>query len=262
MTELHPSANEVISFYDEFLERRMLDYRLRPNKRLEMAFDAIRPLIDQGSGVADIGCGIGIVSEKIAKTFPKCKVVGVDISKANIEYAKKTVSIANVEFFAADVTDQIEVLKSASPEPFGTVVLVDVIEHVPEYDRAGLLADLAEISREGALLFLAYPSPEYQDFLRVNDPDELQVIDNNVAAEQLVREASDAGWLLRSFGYKDIWRAGQYVHATFVKGQGLGQLQPVQTPFTKRIRQRLLYTILRPFRYQKYIYKPFQDTKG
>ena len=262
MVNQDPSVTDVADFYDEFLERRMLDYRLRPNKRLEMAFDALQRLVKADAHIADIGCGIGIVSEKIAKKFPKCKVVGVDISKANIRYAKSTIHEENVEFFSANVTKQIEVLKGASSKPYDVVFLVDVIEHVPENDRASLLADLAEICTEGASLFLAYPSPEYQDFLRANDPAELQVIDNNVLAEELVCEARDAGWLLRSYVYKDVWRKGQYIHATFVKGRKEGQLDPVPTTLKDILQQHFVSALLRPLRYKKYVRKPLTDAEG
>lgn len=256
MTEQDPTVGEVTDFYDDFLERRMVDYRLRPNKRLEMASKALREIVRDGDTVADIGCGIGIIAENLGKAFPKSQITAVDLSGANIEYAKKTVGAPNVRFFASDITEQMGRLRDACPDGYDVVFLIDVIEHVPEKDRAGLLQDLADIASDGATLFLAYPSPEYQDYLRAEEPEELQVIDNNVEAQQLVSEALEAGWMLKSYAYKDIWREGQYIHAAFVKGSKYGALDPVPTTLSETLRSKLIPMLLRPFRYRKYVDNP------
>ena len=252
MTEQNPTVGEVTEFYDEFLEKRMVDYRIRPNKRLEMATDALKAIVRDGDRVADIGCGIGIIAEKIGKAFPRSKVVAVDLSAANIGYAKQTVSLPNVTFFASDITSQIDQLRSAQPSGYDVVFLIDVIEHVPESERAELLKSLASIAADGATLFLAYPSPEYQDYLRADEPEELQVIDNNVDAHQIVTEAIAAGWMLKSYSYKDIWREAQYIHASFVKGSSIGKLGPVRPTLFEAVRSRLIDPIMRPFRRRKY----------
>ena len=253
MTKQDPTVGQVTEFYDAFLEERMVDYRLSSNKRLAMASDALKDIVQDGDRVADIGCGIGMIAEEIGRSFPESEVIGVDLSSANIQYAKKTVDLPNVTFFASDITSQIDQLRSAQPTGYNVVFLIDVIEHVPENERAELLKSLASIATEGATLFLAYPSPEYQDYLRAEDPEELQVIDNNVDAHNLVAEANEAGWMLKSYRYRDVWREGQYIHASFVKSSKVGQLTPVRPTLGEVLRTRLLDPVMRPFKRRKYV---------
>ena len=54
------------------------------------------------SNVLDVGCGVGFVTREIARRSQN--VVGIDISKASIEHARKrTGSIRNVQFFHSSV---------------------------------------------------------------------------------------------------------------------------------------------------------------
>lgn len=45
--------------------------------------------IKDGDKVLDIGCGVGVFTNLVKKTYPKCDVYGVDISSAAIEANKK-----------------------------------------------------------------------------------------------------------------------------------------------------------------------------
>ena len=137
----------VKQFYDEFLSKRMVSYKIRgPNGKLRAAIELVKPLVKSGTVIADIGCGIGIVSEAMAKQSQDCHVYGIDISAANIEYARRTCSESNLTFISASVTDQFEKLEQVAKKPFELITLIDVIEHVPEDDRTKLFSDLASIS--------------------------------------------------------------------------------------------------------------------
>ena len=49
-------ADEVRDFYDDFMRRRMVRYRIDGNRRLDAAIELVRPFVKPGSMVADIGC--------------------------------------------------------------------------------------------------------------------------------------------------------------------------------------------------------------
>jgi len=63
-------------------------YKDCSGKTWRKEFDIIIDMIDNNSTVLDLGCGDGSLGEKLIKE-KKCKVVGIDISQAAAECAKK-----------------------------------------------------------------------------------------------------------------------------------------------------------------------------
>ncbi len=251
-------TDEVRDFYNDFLRQRMVGYRVDGNARIEAAINLLRPFVKPGSIVADIGCGIGIVAEAIAMHEPTAWVIGVDISPANIEYARRTISASNLDLFAASVTDQFAEIRSRAGRELDVICIIDVIEHIPENERRQVFQKLAGIAASDCMLVLTYPSPEYQRHLLSNEPNELQVIDNIVELSDLIAEARPSGWNLRSFNYVDIWRTNQYIHAVFARSTDLAARNTdTQRSIFKRIGRKIDRVVLRPRRVRKYKERPF-----
>lgn len=153
-------TDEVKEFYDSFLDKRMISYRIDGSPRIDAAHAfASRHLADRKL-IADIGCGIGIFAERVGNDLPNAKVIAVDLSEKNIAYAKATVKAANVLFSAASVTKQFSVVRDLAGGPVDAFCMIDVIEHIPEEARPSLLQDMAQIASDDAILVLTYPSPE------------------------------------------------------------------------------------------------------
>ena len=64
------------------------------------------------------------------------------------------------------------------------------------------------VNQSGVVLF-TFPSPEYQEYLKANDPSALQVVDETVELDDLLRYTS---LKLHSFAYRDVWSRNQYIH--------------------------------------------------
>jgi 2-polyprenyl-3-methyl-5-hydroxy-6-metoxy-1,4-benzoquinol methylase len=156
-------------------------------------------------------------AELVGKEFPHARIIAVDLSEKNIEYARSTVNASNVMLKVASVTDQFVVLREMAGGSIDAFCLIDVIEHIQVEARAKMLVRMAESSSESAVLILAYPSAEYQRYLMGHDPSELQIIDNVVEIATLIQEAEQAGWYLKEFRYVDLWMTNQYIHAAFEK---------------------------------------------
>lgn len=226
----------------------MIDYRLNGNLRLDLARQLLLSVVCPTDTVADIGCGIGIVAEAVAKANPRSRVIGVDISRANIEYAKKTIRRRNVEFVHVDIIDQFDRLQQFSPSGYDVLALVDVIEHIPTEQCKKLFSDLERIARSDSRLVLTYPSPEYQRYLAAENPGELQIIDNVIELNELCREAGEFGWSIRSFRKVDVALQNQYVHCVFVRRtEALCPVQVKRSPLIRFIRS-IGRRSLRPFR--------------
>ena len=246
------NKHEISEYYDNFRDTRMSRYRILGNRRLSLAANKVKSLLRAGDAVADFGCGVGIVSEEMARAREGVQVCAVDVSRANIEYARRTVKRSNIRFQEVGLTNGCEVLRELHKDGYNVIVLVDVIEHIREEDRPGLLKELASIANNNAYLVLTYPSPEYQTYLSEHRPEELQIVDNTLPRDTLLSEAGDAGWTLKSFQYVDIWMSNQYIHAVFQKGDTPLELRRIRQPWFQQVASVFKVAIQFPFRVWRY----------
>ncbi len=246
------NSDDISTYYDGFRDTRMSRYRVFGNRRLKLAANRAKSLIREDDIIADFGCGIGLVSEELAGAKPGVRVVAVDISAANIEYAKHTVKRENVAFRKVGLNNGCETLKAEHSKGYNVLVLVDVMEHIAEEARSDLLEELAGIAAENAYLVLTYPSPEYQRYLLAHQPDELQIIDNIIERTDLLSEAAQAGWTLKAFEYVDVWMSNQYIHAVFQKGETPLALERVRRPWFDVAVEGIGIVLQFPFRVGRY----------
>ena len=91
--------------------------------------------VPPGACVLDVGCGNGAVAHSIVM-HTDARVVGVDLDKGNIAFARERFRHPALRFELGDVTECLPV------EQIDVVVLSSVIEHIS--DRTGLLSALVE----------------------------------------------------------------------------------------------------------------------
>lgn len=251
-------TDEVTEFYDGFLEKTMVKYRLHPNLRIEAAIELVTPFVKPDSIIADVGCGIGIVSEAIARKEPSARVIGLDLSPENILYAQKTIDEPNATFIASSITRQFSDLRNAAGAPLDLICMIDVLEHIPEDDRATVLKDLADLAADDATFVLAYPSPEYQRHRTEHDPDILQIIDNVIEFDDLYKEIREAGWHLYEMRYRGVWVPDEYVYLV-LKKQTPSDFEKFYKFEIRKLPSRLLHIATLPYKRWKYAKAPFRD---
>jgi 2-polyprenyl-3-methyl-5-hydroxy-6-metoxy-1,4-benzoquinol methylase len=247
------AAETSREFYDAFLESRMLGYRVGNNPRIRKAGQRVLQYVDPDSHVLELGCGIGIVTERVAKQAKRGHVLACDLGERNIWYAQQTISQANVEFLACDVLTEFATIRSRIVKPVDVVVLVDVIEHLPASSHGELFQHLRSVAAPNAVAVLTYPSPFYQRFLQQNKPAELQPIDEVIEPAVLVAHAEAAGFFLCHYSLESVWLTRQYVHCVF--GRDL-DCEGIVEPRPLRIAKRVSAYIDRtrhPFRRRKYV---------
>lgn len=252
---------EVKSFYDDFLESKMLDYRIRGNPRIDKATERILDYVHSSSHVLDVGCGIGITAERVADELEGGHVWAFDISERNIWYARQTVERSNATFFAADVSGDKHAIREQLSGAVDVVTLVDVIEHIPQEKHAQLFSFFRSLMSDRSFIVLTYPSPQYQRHLIENDPDELQIIDQVIKREELIKAAQSAGFSLRHFSLEAIWKRNQYVHCVLQLDDSLGEPRISSSGLLKKIQSRLSAAwkrrVLHPIRRWKYVDRVF-----
>jgi trans-aconitate 2-methyltransferase len=255
--------NRVREYYDGFLRSRMLNYRLYANARLDRAIERISPFVGTESNVLDIGCGIGIVTAKVAARASRGHVWGIDLGHENIWYAKQTIRKSNLTFLEADVVADFEVIRKKLSVKMDVVTMVDVIEHIPVEARPGLLTKIRALCSDDAVLVLTYPSPQYQEFLRVHNPNELQIIDNIVLLEELLNEARMAGFGLKHYSLETVWMRNQYVHCVFQTVASCASASPAgrSIRLISVLGRALENWVLVPCRRHKYITRVFASRK-
>ena len=248
------SSTEVKQFYDNFTETRMLQYKLYGNPRIDKAVELIESYLTPNSKILDIGCGIGIVPEQIAKKLDRGKILACDLGENNINYARKTIESNKIEFFNVDVVNNFVAIANKLSETVNLITMVDVIEHLPSDSYDNLFSNLSQVTSKGAKLILTYPSPEYQIYLQQNEPEELQIIDEVIELHNLLPLAKKYGFDLEYFTYLDIWKTNQYIHCVFGK-QRPCQLMPSPS-FLRKLAQKLVIyksKLMQPFLKAKYI---------
>lgn len=80
--------------------------------------------VDDGDCVLDIGCGNGLLSYKVVTNVENVELVGIDLNKKYIEFAKKNFKHPNLKFVVGNA------LTDLPNEKFDAIILSNVLEHI------------------------------------------------------------------------------------------------------------------------------------
>lgn len=224
-------SSEVREFYDRFSQDVLLEDFRRLNLRQQAVKDLCSEFVPKGARVLEVGCGVGINTKRLVKTASR--VVAVDISDRNIEIARRYVRSGACEFKVLDVLEEGDELVSLGP--FDVVVLPDVIEHIPKDGYPALFAVIERILAVPGWVLITYPSPEYQRYLKDNEPSALQIVDEVVALDEFLGHTTLE---LVLFRYMHIWHRHQYVHVVLASDRSFGAEELARTP-AERMKYRL-----------------------
>jgi SAM-dependent methyltransferase len=121
----------------------------------EAYFIALNEFVRDGDAVLDVGCGLGYGLNLLA--IKAAEVVGVDVDEQAIAYCRERLQGRNPRLTALDVYDG-----ETLPYPddrFDIVTTIDVIEHVPDYQR--FLAELVRVARRAVIVSTPNRRPEH-----------------------------------------------------------------------------------------------------
>ena len=134
---LHKMSNARIEFIKNNASR------IINHKKIESKF------LD-GLECLDVGCGGGILSERLSRLG--AKVTGIDASKTSInvakEHSKKT--RLEIDYRCITTSEMLKTKKEKFLNKFDIVIASEVIEHVNE--RKIFLSDISKLCRSGGLI--------------------------------------------------------------------------------------------------------------
>lgn len=118
------SDEDVIGFYDAFVEQQA---STGINDRIYGVCERIKNMgLSSHSTVLELGCGIGLMTQLMARKVTHGRIEAIDISEASIQYAQSHFARRNILFKTQDVTE----FETAITAP-SFVTLIDVLEHIP-----------------------------------------------------------------------------------------------------------------------------------
>lgn len=134
--------------------------------------------------VLDIGCGFGWFELAAAGRGAR-SVVGVEPEEAALDTARRHVVLDQVTFRAASA-----VRLPFADESFDTVVLWEVLEHLPKGNEPLAFREIARVLRPGGALYLSTPHGSLR--ARLTDPAWWLIRHRHYAPERVARLATDA----------------------------------------------------------------------
>lgn len=106
----------------------------------------IRPYAKDAKTLLEIGCGGGVSTYLLAKSFPWIKCQGSDISQPQIKFAHETYILDNLDYSV-----QNAISFNFDDNSFSIVTSFDLIEHLPNIKKA-LLEQMRIVEPEGFLI--------------------------------------------------------------------------------------------------------------
>ena len=125
-------------------------------------YHSIVPFVE-GKNVLDAACGTGYGSEILSRHASS--VIGIDIDKESIEYAKEFYSAKNIEYLAGDVEkiplDSVKI---------DVAVSFETLEHLSEKKQEKFLRELKRVLKNDGLLIISTPDKQHysDDFTYAN----------------------------------------------------------------------------------------------
>ena len=210
--------NIVKSYYDDFVDYQQVS---KVNERIYSLYKRLLSMnLNSNSKVLELGCGIGTITFLLSKTIKKGVIESVDLSEKSIDFAKTKIKRNNISFCAHDIVNY-----KPKETDFDFIILFDVLEHIPFENHFALFQNLSEISTERTKILINIPNPDYINFDIQNNPDVLQIIDQPIPLEFLVKNTIENGLKIHFFETYSIWVKNDYQFLIIEKEKDFNELK-------------------------------------
>lgn len=193
----------IAGFYDKFADSQR---DTGVNDRIYLLYKRMLKYgLNKNSNILELGCGIGTTTNLFLKTIKGGAIEAVDISARSIQYAKSKIDRKNVTFFASDITTYKPELKKID-----FITLFDVIEHIPIEKHVDLFKNISHYINDHTLLLVNIPNPEYIEYDQLHQPEVLQIIDQPIYLNFILKSIEGTSLKLTHFETYSIWVKNDY----------------------------------------------------
>lgn len=152
MNEINRQAREGLhgdEYVQRFSNKRQVARVARLIEHIKLPADA---------NILDIGCGTGILAGVLASCYGS--YTGVDFSEAMLLQARANVLAAGLHHCRFLCADAIDVMRE-HPEAWDAIFMLDISEHVPDAEWAGIV-DAARLAlKPGGKVYLHTPNLDF-----------------------------------------------------------------------------------------------------
>lgn len=200
---LSMNNDKIKDYYNDFV-----GYQTKSgvNERIFALYKKMRSLgLKSSSNILELGCGIGVMTKLLSTFVTTGNIESVDLSDKSVEFAKKNVTKKNVSFCIDDVVNY-----TPKKNNFDFITLFDVIEHIPLELHANLFKNLSKIVDDKTKILINIPNPEFITFHQKDEDAWLQIVDQPVPLQLIVKNAEDNGLQVTNFNTYSIWVESDY----------------------------------------------------
>jgi trans-aconitate 2-methyltransferase len=237
--------NIIIDYYDNYIARQL---KSGINDRIYNLYKRlIKAGLTKNSSVLEMGCGIGAMSYLLARKVKNGKIESIDFSPESIKIAQNRILQKNVRFFIADAVEYLPQNKI-----FDFITLFDLIEHIPVERHCALFKNLSNIATENTSILINIPNPASLTFDNLNNPEQLQIVDQPVPLNLLVNNLLANNLELTFFESHSIWAKDDYHYFIIRK---IKDYKEIKLSDYRNILQKVLKKLSQTWIKLKYNYK-------
>lgn len=229
---MNKSLQQVKAYYDVHVAGKLEGF-IEGNERVERAWLTIDQwTLANPRSILEIGCGIGDICWRMTRRWQEAEVVGLDVSLQSLRIAQQLFGSPKLSFCEGPL------VKGKLVGKFDLIILMDVYEHIAVKDRPRLHEALADQLSDRSRVFLSFPTPRHQVWLRQYHPDQIQPVDEDVSIDTISALARDTKTEVLLYQEVGVWHEGDYAHAVLGKRGGWIPVSKAH-PRNQRIRKRI-----------------------
>lgn len=235
-------SKSIEKFYDEHATRQVnagIHHRHLSIQRWLERFE-----MPKDGNILEVGCGIGTQTQLMLQYLsPKANLVSVDLSPKSIEIASSRLSekYNNLTLIAGNI------IELEFDLAFDVIVMPDVLEHIPIDQHEMLFQKFSEILSENGIIVIHMPDPDYLEWIKINKPHKLQIIDQPIHLNELLPKAYNNGFVLTYSNSYSVYTAPEdYILIVFKrkhKGEYDALSQPLNDKLLRKIKRKLKYLV-------------------
>jgi SAM-dependent methyltransferase len=115
----------------------------------------VADLVAAGASVLDVACGTGELCFSLREE-KHCRVVGIDLSRRQIDFAKKSNRFEDIEFLHLDASD----LAGFGPRAFDYATVLLLMHELPREKQLQVLAEASRVARTVVIVEGKAPLPK------------------------------------------------------------------------------------------------------